>query len=336
MTMTADGQRTANPSAIWRIINGYSAYGTVVAAIELGVFDALAHGPTDASALADQGGFVPARVQPLLDALVALDLLDRDADDRYLLTVDSERFLVCDAPRTMRELVVHSPGPRENWELLAGTVRGGRVPSPVGPEFYRALVRATAPTQHAAAVALAPTLSPYSRVLDVGAGAAPWAIALLEHEPNATATINDLPGVAEIGSNAVRERGLASRVDVVECDYHAADFAPAGYDVVVLGHVLRSEPREEVPKLVDRVSAALRPGGTIVVADYFVDDDRRGPINALLLGVTMAASVPDAATYTEAEFRGWLTDAGLVDVERRAPVPFQAVLVARKPGEPTD
>jgi hypothetical protein len=71
------------------------------------------------------------------------------------------------------------------------------------------------------------------------------------------------------------------------------------------------------------------------VADYFVDDDRRGPLNALLLGVTMAASVPNAATYTEAEFRGWLIDAGFVDVERSSPVPFQDVLVARKPEEPT-
>lgn len=333
MTAVEAPQRDADPGAIWGVIHGYTAYWSVVTAIDLGVFDVLAAGPLTCDALAAECGCVAARLRPLLDALAGLGLLERDPTDRYALSTPAATFLVAGAPRSMRELVVQSPGPRANWERFAGTLRGAAVPRPLGAGFYAELVGATAPTQRAAAAALAPSLPHYSRLLDLGAGAAPWTIALLEHAPDATATINDLPGVVEIGREAVRTAGLLDRVDVVEGDYHTAAFAVGAYDLVVCAHVLRAESPDGVASLLARARAALRPGGTLVVADYFVDDDRRGPLNALLLGATMAASVPGAATHTETAYREWLAGAGFVAVERHRPVPFQEVLVGRAPQE---
>lgn len=329
-------EQQADPGAIWRVIHGYTTYWSLVAAIELGVFDALAPAPLRIDELAAHCDCVEGRLAPLVDALVGVGLLERDAADRYSLTRDAATFLVEGAPRSMRELVVHSPGPRANWESLASTARGARVPEPLDAAFYAALVGATAPTQRTAAAALAPTLPAYSRVLDLGAGAAPWTIALLEHAPAATATINDLPGVSELGRDAVVRAGLAARVDVVTGDYHSARFPDGAFDLVVLAHVLRAEPEAGVAALFAAARRALEPGGTLVVADYFLDDDRRGPLNALLLGTTMAASIAGTSTHTEASHREWLAAAGFVDVERRRPVPFQDVLVARIPQEAAD
>ena len=69
----------------------------------------------------------------------------------------------------------------------------------------------------------------------------------------------------------------------------------------------------------------------MLVADYFVDDDHRGPLNALLLGATMMAATPNGATFARSDLRTWLVDAGFVDVELRQPYPFQDVMLARKP-----
>jgi hypothetical protein len=46
----------------------------------------------------------------------------------------------------------------------------------------------------------------------------------------------------------------------------------------------------------------------------------------------MMAATPDGATFTRTAYRGWLADAGATSVEARQPVPFQEVLLARKPG----
>jgi ubiquinone/menaquinone biosynthesis C-methylase UbiE len=327
----AAGTQMADPGAVWRVINGCSAYFVAVAGVRLGVFDALASGPLDAPTLAARCGAPATRVQMLCDALVGIGLLGRDGA-AYVNTPESDTFLVGERPRSMRDLLLHSPGPFENWPALAGTVRGESPPQVVGGDFYRDLVRATFPTQYAAACALRDDLGTVTRVLDLGAGAAPWAIALLETNPDAGAVLNDLPAVIDITRESAAAHGCADRCSFVAGDYFDVELDDAAFDVVVLGHVLRAEGADGARRLLRRALGALRPGGTVVVADYFLDDDRQGPVNALLLGATMMAATPDGATFTRTAYRGWLADAGATSVEARQPVPFQEVLLARKPG----
>jgi SAM-dependent methyltransferase len=324
-------ETAADPGAIWRVINGCNAYFVAVAGVRLGVFDALADGPLDVTALAGRCDGPVARVELLCDALAGIGLLARDGDT-FTNTAESHAFLVGDRPRSMRELLVHSPGPYENWPALGETVRGATPPHVVGGDFYRDLVRATFPTQYAAASALRDRIGPVERVLDLGAGAAPWTLALLETNPGARAVVNDLPEVIAITRASVEAHGGADRCKLLAGDYFDVDLDAGGFDVVVLAHVLRAEGADGAQRLLTRALAALRPGGTVVVADYFLDDDRSGPINALLLGVTMMAATPHGATFTRSEYRNWLAAAGAVDVEACQPVPFQEVLLARKPG----
>jgi ubiquinone/menaquinone biosynthesis C-methylase UbiE len=326
-------ETAADPGAIWRVINGCTAYFVAVGGVRLGVFDVLASGPLDATALAARCAAPVARVVTLCDALVGIGLLDRGGDgDCYANTLESDTFLVAERPRSMRDLLLHSPGPIENWPALAETVRGATPPAVVGGDFYCDLVRATFPTQYAAASAIRAEIGPVDRVLDLGAGAAPWALALLEVNTEARAVVNDLPEVIDITRASVTAHGCDDRCTFVAGDYFDAAFDAAAFDVVVLAHVLRAEGAGGAPRLLARALTALRPGGTVIVADYFLDDDRRGPLNALLLGVTMMAATPAGATFTRTEYRSWLTEAGAIDIEARQPVPFQEVLLARKPG----
>jgi ubiquinone/menaquinone biosynthesis C-methylase UbiE len=331
MSQPAAGTQVADPGAVWRVINGCTAYFVAVAGVRLGVFDALATGPLGASALAARCDAPVARVETLCDALVGIGLLEHEGD-RYANTLESDTFLVGERPRSMRDLLLYSPGPVENWLALDETVRGAAPPHVVGGDFYRDLVRATFPTQYAAASALRGEIGPFERLLDVGAGAAPWAIALLETSPDARAVVNDLPEVIDITRESVEARGCGDWCEFLAGDYFDVALEPAAFDVVVLAHVLRAEGVDGARRLLARALGALRPGGTVVVADYFLDDDRRGPLNALLLGVTMMAATPAGATFTRDEYRHWLTEAGAVDIEARQPVPFQEVLLARKPG----
>lgn len=327
----------ADPALVWRTIAGYEFYWAAVAAIELGLFDALVPSPSSAADLGPRLDCDPARLTALCDVLVASGLLVRVGaapDGAFTLSATASAFLVSDAERSMKNLLLRSPGPWENWPGLASTMRGADPPRPADGTFYAGLVEATFPTQFAAARVLASKMSDARAVLDLGAGAAPWSIAFLETFPRATAVAVDLPEVIPAARNAAALHGVGDRLQLVSGDYWQAAIDKESFDIVILAHVVRAEgPR--APDLIRRAAAFLAADGTLAVADYFVDDDRNGPVNSLLLGLTMMSATPDGRTFTRAEHRAWFADAGLGDIENHQLIPGQEVMTARKPLGPS-
>lgn len=326
---------------VWAVIQGYASYSALVAAIELGVFDALAGtGPATAAELATAIDASPPHLAALLDGLVALGLLDQ-VRGRYELNETAERYLTSDGPATMASLVGMANGPPQNWSGLAGTVRTGTPPAPVDDDpvaFYRPLVEATFPTQRRAAdrtgqlLGLARADRPL-RVLDVGAGGAPWTVAFLTQCASASAVVVDLPGVVELAAANLAEAGVADRAEVRPGDYHEVDWEDRGYDLVVLGHVCRAEGDEGTRRLLARAWAALRPGGRVLVADYFPDNARKLNPFGVLMGLTMAAATARGRTFSAEEMRSLLHDHGFRSIRLLEPIGFNQVFVATRPSE---
>jgi hypothetical protein len=195
---------------VWAVIQGVGSYWMLVAAIELGVFDGIERlGPTTIGPLAEALDVSPVHLQHLCDAMVSFGFLDQ-VDEVYELTETAERYLCTNGPASMAALVRVAPGPIANWEQprrhhpqragrLADRGRPGRVlrTARAGDVPDAAARRRTA--RAAARVAAPPGL----RVLDLGAGRAPWAIAVLESSPGSTAVVNDLPGVIDLAAQTV-------------------------------------------------------------------------------------------------------------------------------------
>jgi hypothetical protein len=68
----------------------------------------------------------------------------------------------------------------------------------------------------------------------------------------------------------------------------------------------------------------------VVVADYFRGDDHRGPVPALLLGVTMVANTRSGSVYRHRDMANWLAEAGFGQVRIMETVKRSHVLVAEK------
>ncbi|MGD9995481.1 MAG: methyltransferase [Ilumatobacteraceae bacterium] len=322
---------------VWAIIQGVGSYWTLVAAVELGVFDAIERiGPTRIEPLARELDASAVHLQHLCDALVGFGFLDQ-VDDVYELTETAERYLCTNGPASMAHLVRVAPGPLTNWEGLANTIRAGVVASPIERDpaaFYVPLVRATFATQLRAASRLGLRLGwarrPGLRVLDLGAGCAPWAIAVLEQSPDGTAVVNDLPGVIELATETVAARGLSPRVEVRPGDFLEIALEPSSFDIVVLGHVCRTEGDERARALVGRAFDALAPGGQVVIADYFTDDRRRQAFG-VQMGLTMLANTERGRMVTHSQAVGWLRAAGFVQIRLLEPIGFNFVYVATRP-----
>ena len=323
---------------VWGVIQGFGSYWTLVAGVELGVFDGVqALGPCAVEPLADHLGVSAPHLRHVCDALVTFGFLDQIAD-RYKLTETAERYLCTDGAASMASLVRVAPGPHANWEQLARTVRTGTVATPIEDDpvaFFGPLVDATFVTQHRAATRLGWRVGwqrrPGLRVLDLGAGRAPWAIAVLEQSEGSTAVVNDLTGVLDGARAEIESRGLSSRVEYLPGDFHQIDIEPDAYDVVVLGHVCRTEGDVGGRSLVERAMRALRPGGQLLLADYFADNTRKQNPFGVQMGLTMMANTRRGALITNDQVTGWLRDAGFVGTRLLEPIGFTFVYVSTRP-----
>src|SRR6185437_362377 len=81
------------PSRILQLAQAFMASKTLLSAVELGVFTALADGPLDGEALRRRLGLHERSARDFLDALVALGMLERDADGLYANTAETDLYL---------------------------------------------------------------------------------------------------------------------------------------------------------------------------------------------------------------------------------------------------
>lgn len=323
---------------VWAVIQGFGAYWTLVAAVDLGVFDGIGRlGPTRCNELAEDLAVSPIHLRHVLDVLVTFGFLDQ-VDDVYELTETAERYLCTGGAASMASLVRVAPGPHENWERLADTIRSGQVANPIEDhpdDFYRPLVEATFATQLRAASRLGLRLGwsrqPGLRVLDLGAGRAPWTVAVLEQSVGSTSVVNDSSAILDDAADVLRARGLLDRIELRAGDFHSIDIEPDSFDLVVLGHVCRTEGDLCARSLVGRVFTALRRGGQILLADYFADNDRKHNPFGVQMGLTMLANTAAGATITNEQVVGWFRDAGFATVRLLEPIGFNFVYVATKP-----
>jgi SAM-dependent methyltransferase len=323
---------------VWAAIEGLGRYYILVAALELDVFDTLQRlGPASVEAIAAELGAPVDHVRSLLAGVVALELLDQFTDI-YELNDTAKRYLVSDGPASMADLIPVAPGPHENWTRLADTVRNGRPSTPIEDDaaaFYVPLVEGTFTTMFRCAtradlkIRYSALRSP--RVLDLGAGGAPWAIAMLTACPAGTAVVNDLPGVIDVAVRKTTEHGVADRCEMRPGNFHTVDIEAEHFDVVVLGHICRTEGADGARHLIERAFAALRPEGRLLLADYFPDIERKFNPHAVIMGTTMMASTLKGFCFTHQQFSEWIRAAGFVDVRLIEPIGFQQSFVASKP-----
>src|SRR5215210_5930007 len=81
------------PDQIMQLGLGFWASKTLLSAVELGLFTALAESPMTAEAVGQRFNLHPRSLRDFLDALVSLRMLERDAAGLYSNTPEADMFL---------------------------------------------------------------------------------------------------------------------------------------------------------------------------------------------------------------------------------------------------
>lgn len=273
------------------------------AAWRLGVLDRLAAGPTHPETLARRTGLEPRLTAAVLEALAALGVADVDADGWYRAPAELS-VVVGWADRVYGPLA-------DAWRQ---DVTGPRYDEPAGagvhyPELVSLLPSTATDLADEAAAQLA---RPGLAVLDVGAGAAPWSLAVARRASNCHVTALDLPEVIDVTRDAVAAAGCEDRYAFVGADVF--EHLPDGpYDLVLVGALCHLFADDVAARLVARLVRVLAAGGRLAIIDGLGDDDRDRAGRAIYeLG--LALRTRGGRLHSSDAHRRWLTDAGLADV----------------------
>ncbi|HVY94864.1 MAG TPA: methyltransferase, partial [Bryobacteraceae bacterium] len=318
---SAPQQSSVTPEKIMRYTWGYAPPLIIEAAIRNGFFDALKDGSKTAAQVSTATGASLRGVASILNALTGLELLDKNGES-YSLTPDSRAFLVKGAPGYLGGMIEHMSSQLiPKWLDIADIVRAGHPTGGVnsvaeGTAFFEKLVPALFPFNYGAASAAGETLGVANatapvRVLDLAAGSGVWGIAIAQKSPQVEVTAIDWPGVLEITRKTAAQFGLANRFSFIAGDLGEVNFG-RGYNIATLGHILHSEGVERSKALLRKTFDALAPGGTIVIAEFLVDPERKTSTMGLIFDVNMLVNTERGATYSFEEIRDWLSEAGFV------------------------
>ena len=103
------------------------------------------------------------------------------------------------------------------------------------------------------------------------------------------------------------------------------------WDYVLLANILHDHPPDRCAELVAEAAGLLAPGGTLLVYEWVINDDRTSPPDVALFALMMLVENEGGGTWTEDQIAGWTRDAGLRPQPlRRGPGPI-AALTARWP-----
>ena len=102
-----------------------------------------------------------------------------------------------------------------------------------------------------------------------------------------------------------------------------------GRDVVLFSYLLSAVGKADLEALVHRAHASLKPGGTLIVHDFMVDDDLTGPASAALWMLVLSS--PEPVCLTAGYVSRLMKDAGLEVVAGNLVPTITKVVVGVKP-----
>lgn len=310
---TPEQVEATSPDQIMQIAFGFMAAKHLFAASELGIFEALAEGPTDLDGLAARTGLTRRATRISADAMVALGLLQRSGDE-YSNTPVASTFLSGATPADVRPLLrfwdkISYPA----WTNLADTL--GRGPDREIfdlDESLQPIASAGIEAFQAGPSSVLPEivqLPDGCRLLDIGGGTGSWSIALAHRYPTLTATVFELPSVTPIALERIADAGLADRIDVREGDAMANEL-PLGYDTFLLANLVHYWSPEQNRGLLRSIRATTAPGACVVMADFWTDPTHTEPLPAALMAGEFAVHLRNGDVYSVEEATEWLATTG--------------------------
>lgn len=341
-------------AGLFDLVAGFVYSQVLLACVRLKLFDLLAEGPQTLAQLAPRLMLTEAAAQRLLQAAVALQLVQPRGQGRFGLGVLGATMV---GNRAIEALIEHHSALyvdlADPVALLRGESRsaqlagywpyaGTATPEALAADKvaeYSALMSASQPLV-AHEILDAYPLHGHRCLLDVGGGEGTFLLQAAARAPHLQLKLFDLPAVAARAQQRFAAQGLAQRASATGGDFFN-DTLPTGADIATLVRVVHDHDDARVMTLLRAVHDALVPGGTLLLAEPMAGTRGAEPMGDAYFGfylLAMGRGQPRTAQQLAAmlELAGF---GGVRLLETRMPLQTR-VLLARagqtRRGKPTN
>lgn len=310
------------PDGIMRL--GFAFWGskTLLSAVELGIFTELAKGARTLEELRSTFGLHERGARDFLDALVALGMLRRE-NGEYSNTPETDLYLDRAKPSYMGGMLEMcsgrlyrfwsdlteglKTGVPQNEAKHGGDLFGTLYADPKRLEqFLSAMTGLSLGVAHAMAEKF--PWAKYNTFVDVGAAQGGLPVVIAQKHKHLKGVGADLPVVGPIFEKYVAMNGVKDRLSFQAVDFFKDPLPKA--DVIVMGHILHDWDLPTKKMLVKKAYEALPPGGSFIIFEALIDDERRSNAFGLLMSLNMLIETRGGFDYSGADGAAWLREAG--------------------------
>jgi 2-polyprenyl-3-methyl-5-hydroxy-6-metoxy-1,4-benzoquinol methylase len=259
---------------------------SLVAAVTIGLFDAIADGEMSPADIAAKIDAKPEAVSRLLDVLICLGYVQR-RDGKCRLAEAARQTLVEDAPHQLKNWVRFCRIQLMAMEQLQATVTsGGQVDlfELMNVEGDRLVHQyAMAETAAPAADWVASQIpEPRNRnlILDVGGSHGIYSAAICRRYPPLKAEVLELPSAIETARTVAQELGTVEFVQHVEGDILTTNLTTV-YSVVFLANLIHHFRESELEEVINRLHEHTEPGGVVIIWDVAETEGRNDLVASL-------------------------------------------------------
>ncbi len=328
----ASGAQADDPDAILDLFLSFWVARTVMAAVEMGVFDLLTGSGLSEHEAATTLGLKGRPARGLFDTCVAVGLLARTGDHIHA-TPAAERFLSSGSEYSLRNYVLDERWCWPAWGRLEEALRNDAPPLSQDEDGYHEFPEEfLLDFLHGHSLwmgeklAAAVPLEGVRKIMDIGGGSGAISIALCRANPSLTAAVVDREQVLVKTREHVERAGLSDRITTHPANFFA-DPLPEGCDGAVIANLLHDFSIDRASEILRRAADALPSGGRLLVLDIAPDDDRSGPVLPAVFTVAMIVNTETGVAHTRAELHAMLEETGFA-VERVETIGDSYVTVA--------
>jgi precorrin-6B methylase 2 len=320
-------EKMIDPMHIMQTGMGFFASKTLLTAVKLELFTLLASRPLPGKQIKTELGLQERGLYDFLDSLVALGFLQRTGYKEsavYSNSADTDLFLdKCKLSYVGGLLEMANSRLYPFWNYLEEGLKSGNPQNEIRTgrttlfdEIYsdkektREFVNAMGGAQTGNFIQFSKSFdfSNYHTLCDIGGAGGQLSAQVVLNNPHMKCISFDLQPVVPIALENMSKMGIADKVDIRAGDFFNDPFPHA--DIITMGNILHDWNMEDKKKLIGKAYEALPKGGSLVIIENIIDDERRENVFGLLMSLNMLIETPGGFDFTGADFTGWAKEAG--------------------------
>lgn len=324
-------EKQVDPSKIMQIGMGFWASKTLLTGVNIGLFTLLAKGELSGNDIKSKLKLNDRGLYDFLDTLVALGFIERRGlreTALYSNSEDTDLFLDKAKPTYcggILELANNRLYP--NWNYLEDGLKTGLSydqlkpdSKPLFEEVYSSseklteFLSAMGGLQMGNFIALSNTFdfSNYTTLCDIGGAGGYLSAQVVINNNHMNCTSFDLPQVTPIAAENLKNMGLNDRVTALSGDFFKEEFPKA--DVITMGNILHDWGTEDKKMLIQKAYNALPQGGSLIVIENVIDNNRSENAFGLMMSLNMLLETSEGYDFSAADFKIWAREIGFKDI----------------------